>query len=348
MEDVSVIVRSIGRESLQAALESLAMQEGVSLEVVVVAASGPDHPTKSLACGCHHLRFVACAKRLARAPAANAGLDAATCAEITFLDDDDCFLGGHVEALHRALQDAPDCGLVHSYADAVFSDGRHERFGRPASRLSLYERNAIHLSTAVFRRSLVAAGARFDEALDIHEDWDFVLQLAQLTRFTFVPTQTFVWHADRGDSGAGAGRDQDDARFALYRDRIYAKWASARDALHERVTALLAVAVASAARGDLDAATLQARAVLDVEANDPHALNLLAMLARRRGKLGEARELQELAVAVRPDDPALIYNLALLAVDQHDVAHARACCERALQIAPAFTAAGHLLRRLTH
>mgnify|MGYP000541208000 CR=1 FL=1 len=40
------------------------------------------------------------------------------------------------------------------------------------------------------------------------------------------------------DSGAGGGGNQDDARFARFRDRVYAKWATARDALVETAIGL--------------------------------------------------------------------------------------------------------------
>ena len=58
--------------------------------------------------------------------------------------------------------------------------------------MQLFERNFIHLSAAIFARSLrqrwAAASIRSSTIL---EDWDFFLTLAQRTRFHFVPRHTF-------------------------------------------------------------------------------------------------------------------------------------------------------------
>jgi tetratricopeptide (TPR) repeat protein len=339
---VTVIVRSMARPTLDAALASIGAQDYPALEVVVASACGPAHPVLPALAGVHALRLVPAASRLTRPAAANAGLDAARGEWISFLDDDDVFLPGHVTALMAARAAATEAGLIHSFARGVFNDGHVERFGQPHALIQLFERNYIHLSTSVFARALVQSGCRFDESLDILEDWDFFLQLAQRTAFHFVPLQSFEWRAEAGDSGAGGGGNQDDARFALFRDRIYAKWASARDALVDRVAPSLQQAGALAQAGKWELARAQCRAALALSANDPWALNILAMIERSAGNLRAARAAQELAVAIRPLDAGFVYNLALLCRAQGDVEHARRCCDRALTLDSAFAPAQRL------
>ncbi|MBK6603021.1 MAG: glycosyltransferase [Betaproteobacteria bacterium] len=339
---LSVVVRSMARPSLAAALASIAAQDYPATEVVVVAACGPAHPPLPERCGTFPLRLVPSAGQLPRPAAANAGLDAARGEWLGFLDDDDVFLPGHLSALMAARAAAPTAGVVHSYARGVFRDGHSERFGQPHALIQLYERNYVHLSTAVFARALVLAGCRFDETLPIHEDWDFFLQLAQRTRFHFVPQQSFEWHADAGDSGAGGGSNRDDARFAQVRDRVYAKWAAARDALLERVGPLLEEAGALAQSGQIESAAAKCRAALTVSPNDPWALNLLAMIQRSAGDLRGAHAAQELAVAIRPLDAGFVYNLALVCRAQGDAPQALRCCDRALALAPEFAPAQRL------
>ena len=343
---LTVIVRSMARPSLEAALASIAVQDYAPVEVLVVAACGPAHPALPPACGPHELLAVASPVRLPRPQAANAGLDAATGEWITFLDDDDMFLPGHLSALMGARAAEPQARVVHSYARAVFRDGHVERFGQPHALIQLYERNYIHLSSAVIARDLVAAGCRFDESLEIHEDWDFFIQLAQNARFHFVACESFEWHADAGDSGAGGGGNQDDARFAAYRDRVYAKWAARRDALVERVGPLVEQAAALAQRGERAVAEECCREALQASPSDPWVLNVLAMIRNAAGDLREARAAQELAVAIRPLDPGLVYNLAVLCRAQGDVELARRCCDRALALAPGFAPAQKLATEL--
>jgi tetratricopeptide (TPR) repeat protein len=329
---VSVVVRSTARPTLAAALDAIAAQDYGNLEIVLVAASGSSHPAPATHHGKAPIRFVASDVALTRPRAANAGLDAATGDYVTFLDDDDSLLPDHVSGLVAAVRE--NAGVVHSYSHAVFRDGGIERIGRPVALMQLFERSFIHLSAALVDRSLVADGCRFDPQFDILEDWDWFLALAQRTRFAFVPRETFVWNADAGDSGAGGGTNEDNARFARFRDLVYSKWSATRDALVDRVQPKLQQAAASAQRGDLAAAEAACNEVLAFSQNDPWALNLLAMIERAAGKLAQARATQELAVAVRPGDADLVYNLALLCREGNDTEAARKYAAHAVSLAP--------------
>ena len=343
---VSVIVRSMARATLSDALDSLGTQRDVDAEVIVVAACGASHPELPEACGPHRLRLVASHERLLRAAAANAGLEAATGAWITFLDDDDRFEPDHLAGLLAAARDAPQAGVITSYAKGVFSDGHVEWFGRPFSLAQLYEGNFVHLSAAIFRRDLVIDGCRFDESFAILEDWDFMLQLAQRASFQFVPLGSFLWHADAGDSGAGAGANHDPVKFAAQRDRVYEKWGPASDALMSRTQPLLEQAAQLVQAGRLADADALCHQVLAISVNDPWALNLRAMLLRQGGRLTDARSVQAHAAAVRPNDGGFVYNLALLDRAAGDLEAARRHARKATQLAPDFAPAQVLVAEL--
>ncbi len=329
----------MARPTLQASLDSIAAQQGVTAEVLVVAACGAAHPMLTGTCGPHALRLVASERRLPRPAAANAGLDAATGEWITFLDDDDAFLPDHLAGLVATAAAAPHARVITSYAKGVFSDGHVEWFGQPFSLAQLYERNFIHLSSTLVARELVDAGCRFDESFPILEDWEFMLQLAQVAAFHFVPLGSFQWNADAGDSGAAGGANHDDTRFLAQRDRVYAKWGVAHDALVARTQPLLERAATLAREGRLADADALCVDVLSISGNDPWALNLRAMLLRQAGRAAEARVAQALAVAVRPQDAGFVYNLALLDREAGDVEaarrHAREAHELDADFAPA-------------
>ena len=343
--DVSVIVRSMARPTLGTALASLADQRG-PIEVLVVAAAGPTHPELDDRCGTHALRLVRTESPLSRSAAANAGLDAARGHWITFLDDDDRFEPGHVDALVAAARAAPEAHVITSYAKAVHGDGETVLVGQPFSLAQLYERNFIHLSAALVARTPVASGARFDESLDVLEDWDFMLQLAQRATFHFVPLASFVWNADTGESGAGRGANHDAAKFATHRDRIYAKWGAAHDALIARTQPLLERVLDAARQRRFDDAHAGCDEVLAISANDPWALNLKAMILHQQGRVAEARSLQTLAVSVRPLDASFVYNLAQLDRAAGDLQAARIHARKSSELAPDFAPARALIEQL--
>jgi glycosyl transferase family 2 len=309
---VSIIVRSMARASLADALASIATQDHPRIEVVLVAACGATHPVPSALIGPHAVRYVPGAVARTRPQAANAGLDAASGEWITFLDDDDRLLPAHVRGLVEAARAAGSARVVYTLAQASMRDGRSVTWGQPFALHELHERNFIHLSTALVSRELVRDGCRFDETLDIMEDWDFFLQCAQRTRFHFEPRRTFQWNAEAGDSGASAGANQNDARFAAFRERVYAKWARPFDALVDASTAAIQAAGERAKAGDLRGAEAACRAALETSQNDPFVLNMLAMVQRAAGRIDDARATQTLACAVRPHDASLARNLALL------------------------------------
>ena len=245
MPQVSVVVRSMGRPTLDAALASIAAQQDCTVEVVVVAACGPGHSPLPATLR----RARAAPRRQPRAAAASRGRQRRPRCGDRRLD--------HLPRRRRRLPARPPRGPARRRRRRAGRARRHfvraracsatahvEWFGQPFSLSQLYERNFIHLSAAIFARELVAAGCRFDESLEILEDWEFMLQLAQRAAFHFVPLGSFQWNADAGDSGAAGGANHDAAKFAAHRDRVYAKWAAAHDALVERVAPKLEAAAA--------------------------------------------------------------------------------------------------------
>jgi hypothetical protein len=331
--DISVVVRSMARQTLARTLASIAAQDGVTLEAIVVAACGAAHPPPPASAGPHPLRFVAGTAARARAAAANAGLDAAQGRYVTWLDDDDEWLPGHLRGLLDAAAANPAAGVVHSVADVRVEGAPPRAFGQPMARSELFRRSYIHPSSALVDRRLVLEGCRCDEALPVHEDWDWFLQCAQRARFHFVRQRTFVWYADIGESGAGGGRNLDDARVAAGAELLRRKWAAERMRLESALAPTLARAREACARREWPAAAAAIRAALAVDANNPDALALMADVERAHGRHEQAQAAAALASVVRPDDAALVYNLALACRARGDAARVRECVARLARLA---------------
>ena len=191
---ISVIVRTTGRDTLDEALDSIAVQTYPNVEVILVDAKGGLGFARSILSRCRFpVRVAGGEGALRRGAAANAGLDAAKGVFVAFLDDDDWLYPHHLARLHRALS-------LNRYAQAAYAgidmieehaDGRRQRvsaYNDPWDPARLLCENYIPIHAVLFRRSLITEyGCRFDEALPVCEDWDFWIQLSRETPFVQVP-----------------------------------------------------------------------------------------------------------------------------------------------------------------
>jgi len=230
---VSVIVRTLGRASLDRALACVAAQTHRPLEVVLVDAAGSGQ-LASQAAGDVHVRRAG-GEPLARAAAANAGVAAARGQWILFLDDDDEIEPGHVGDLLAAARAEPRARVACTRTRLVDAAGQTVRtMGGPFDRFALFRSNYLAIHAVLFERSFAAEGCRFDETLDQFEDWDFWLQLCMRSRFAFAPGASAIYRADAGTSGAGSGANQDRGALLAGRARLMAKWGAAQAALVEK------------------------------------------------------------------------------------------------------------------
>ncbi|MEO8848461.1 MAG: glycosyltransferase [Casimicrobiaceae bacterium] len=342
---VSIVIRSMARPSLPAALAYVGAQTYASLDVVVVAACGAAHPALPPTAGPHSLRLVASPVTLSRPEAANAGIVAARGDWITFFDDDDEIDPTHVAGL-AAVTQRSKCAVICSLARQRLADGSTHQWGQPFSLTELYVRNFLHLSTVLFSRVMLDAGCRFDVAFDIMQDWDFFLQMSQHTPFHSTGLRTFQWNADAGTSGTGGNANSDVDKFARYRDRIYAKWGPQRNALYMRIDPLLTAAGAAIAAGNLQIAQQHCEAVLAIARNEPFALDMLAMLLDRSGRREEAIAMESLATSVQPYEPRFVFNLAALVLGRGEPERARRLAQHALDLDPAYAPAQQMLATL--
>ncbi|MEO8114349.1 MAG: PIG-L family deacetylase, partial [Phenylobacterium sp.] len=223
---VSVLIRSMHRRELSEALDSVALQTYPNIEVVVIDACGA-HPWLAATCGRFPLRLVGAGEPLAHSRAANLALEAASGQLAIFLDDDDLFLPDHVARLVERLAREP--GLRAAYAGVRVDDasGMIDVYDTdfPPARLAAWNHLPIH--AVLFDRDLFLEGCRFDETLEVYEDWDFWLQLSRRTGFARVPGVSAIYRAHLGRSPLSQPACPQAARG---RRQVWRKWLERWDA----------------------------------------------------------------------------------------------------------------------
>ena len=218
----SVIVRAMGRPELAHALDAAAAQTHRPLEIVLV-----DAANRGIAMAEHRGVAVRVVRKgvLGRPRAANAGLAAAQGEWIAFLDEDDEIAAEHVAELLASAR-ASTARVAYSRTLLVDAAGRPQRvFGAgPFNRGALLNSNYLAIHSVLFHRSFVDEGCRFDESLEIFEDWDYWLALSARAHFAFTGRATAIYRAAAGQSGAGSGGNLDRDRLLAHRDRLMRKW----------------------------------------------------------------------------------------------------------------------------
>ena len=230
---VSVLIRSMDRETLAEALASVAAQTYDAIEVVVVNAGAQPHRPLGERCGRFALRLVEPGgSGLARASAANRAMSEAPGEWLLFLDDDDLIDPNHIARLRQALAESSDDAQV-AYAGVriIGANTELDEPGRPAEPKAVLDEpfdadrlwlaNYLPIHAVMFARRLFDKGARFDEALPVYEDWDFWQRLAREHRFLHVPGVSATYRLI-GDSGLSADRDEAYAHAA--REAVYRQW----------------------------------------------------------------------------------------------------------------------------
>ena len=224
---VSVIIRSMDRAVLAEALASLARQTWDKVEVVLVNAKGGLHLDVGGHCGRFPLRMAnQGGAGLSRPQAANVGLDAALGEYLAFLDDDDTLDPDHLSALFAVLQAQTDLSVAYAGVRCMERDDREQKisriFGAPLhSTAQLLAGNFIPIHAPLFPRQLLQY-ARYDEALETYEDWDFWLQLAQRARFVYSNRVTATYFTGGSSGVSPQAPDMDAVRRATR--ALFAKW----------------------------------------------------------------------------------------------------------------------------
>ena len=226
---VSVIIRTMNRPSMLAkALKSLAEQIYSEIEALVINDGGMDvsQVVETFKGSISKLRYISQEPSQGRSRAANRGLQEAVGEYLMFLDDDDWFYPDHIAKLVDALKKNETRRVAYTGVECLRETPKgqwecihiFDHYFDPALILIC---NFIPIHSALFRCELLDGSCRFDENLDIFEDWDFWVQLSQKTEFKHVEGISAAYRIG-GKSGFGISGDPLLQRQS--QNRFFEKW----------------------------------------------------------------------------------------------------------------------------
>lgn len=238
---VSILIRSMGRELLARALDSIALQTYPNIEVVIVNALGDNHPAVAVRCGRFPLHLVACAghetatpRALSRPQAANVALESAQGEWLMFLDDDDTIEPDHIHKLVTAVINTPAALAANTGIACIDSSDALNGpvFDCEVDAVLLASGNQLPIHSVLFSHHLLTQGCRFDESLLTYEDWDFWIQVSCHTAFRYVPGISGHYYLI-GNSGVHHRQTDLDLREEI----VFKKWSSRRTEQFDKDTA---------------------------------------------------------------------------------------------------------------
>jgi len=224
----------MNRPELPEALLSVEKQTYTNIEIILVDATGEGLDRQKNLTLNTPVTLVSSGTPLNRPAAANIALQNARGAYLMFLDEDDWISAEHVSNLVEAINAKPDVLAAYSSTQKTEADGSpcDAIFDRDFDPVLLRRDNYIPIHAVLFARELIERGCRFDEELDIYEDWDFWLQCAQLSEFMHISAVT-AFYRTGGDSATAMRNNKQKyvtgSDIANARAKVLNKWLSDMD-----------------------------------------------------------------------------------------------------------------------
>jgi glycosyltransferase involved in cell wall biosynthesis len=189
-----------GAEYLEDALLSVKRQSAPGVEHIVIDGGSRD-ATLDIVRRHKHVRWISEPDR-GQSDAINKGFGLADGDLVGWLNADDYYLPGALEAIAYAAQEHPEADVIHGDCVFVDADGRLVRSKVEHAfdpEVLLYFGCYIPSTATFFRRGLIERGLLLDCDYRVAMDFEYFARLARLGfRFHYVPSfiAAFRWHED--------------------------------------------------------------------------------------------------------------------------------------------------------
>ncbi|MDQ8184956.1 glycosyltransferase [Pelagicoccus sp. SDUM812002] len=199
---VSVIIPTYNRAQLVVrAIESVRSQSLTDIEILVIDDASTDQ-TEAAVAGIEdsRIRYFRQQSNQDVSAARNRGLREARGRYIAFLDSDDEWLPGKLEAQIDRFETLPESvGLVYTGSVQRYDDGTERVFtpehkGKVLAQILRTNITDTGSASVVIRRNVIRVVGFFDETIPAMEDYDYWIRVARFYEFDFVPQVLARYH----------------------------------------------------------------------------------------------------------------------------------------------------------
>jgi glycosyltransferase involved in cell wall biosynthesis len=237
---ISVVIPTYNRAALLAETVESVQKAGRDLEVIVVDDASTDDTPKVCA-GLAGVRYLRLRRNCGPSAARNAGILASSAEFIALMDDDDLRLPDTIDLQVSLLEETPEAAVVYGRV-LIGEPGRRLPTGQvsparcPQGDIfwELMAGNFLSMPSVITRRRSIVEAGLFRPDIQLHEDWEMWLRLAE--RWPFRVTEEIVaivcdWNLSWNLSGKHLGGDQVQmARWAFRIQDDFMRSAKARAA----------------------------------------------------------------------------------------------------------------------
>ena len=301
--EVSVVIPTRNRASFLPATIASARAAASTVEIIVVDDASTDL-TEEVCRGFSDVTYIHLPQQVGAAEARNVGVRASRCEFVAFLDDDDLRLPGSIDRQLPLLKHAHRSALV--CGRAFWGDSR---YSLPTGMLippvgysgdvfwPLLEGNFIQMPTVVARKEALIECGLFDRDLDVLEDYDLWVRLAQRHPVEFLDEPVALVRKRSEESGQ---KTSDRAFHDRHHKALHQAWLRsprareasprARRRVHRRhmrmiYNSLIADAAGSLLNGNVASAQSYLHAAIRLNPLNPKAHGSLVWLHLRKHTL---------------------------------------------------------------
>lgn len=171
---ISIITPSYNQgQYIEETIVSIIGQNYANLEYIIIDGGSTDNTVEVIKRYQQHISYWVSEKDNGQSDAINKGLKRATGDVVAWLNSDDIYTKGALQAVADAFGANPMAGIAYGDVESFFPDGRKEVWTNKFEPADFFSRVSIHQPAVFWKRSLHSTFGYIDESFYYLMDYDF-------------------------------------------------------------------------------------------------------------------------------------------------------------------------------